>query len=176
MADDVETKELLKILIENMSKQHEPQVQMYGVNPPYPPQMPPQQHGMERANTALSVATHVKSYIGGFIAIIVGITMFYMDTTNQFKAHDARVTTLEKRQEKETQKYEDLEEDIEALHSSIITLRTELQRLDQRLNINRQSIQPNGYVLPHRSDIDIHRKKTEMGRRDRGKIVFVPVK
>jgi hypothetical protein len=124
MSDDTEVKELLKALLEQS-------------RPPKPPpyhneyvqyQKPPPPMSIDRTNTALSIAGHVKGYIGGFIAITVTVTMFYMNTENTFGNIDSRLTTLEDNQKK----YVQLEEDIEDLHDSIVSLRNELRRLDDK--------------------------------------------
>lgn len=126
MSDDTEVKELLKALLEQSRPPKPPPYHNEYVQYQKPPPRPPM--SIDRTNTALSIASHVKGYIGGFIAITVTVTMFYMNTENTFGNMDSRLTTLEDNQKK----YVQLEEDIEDLHDSIVSLRNELRRLDDK--------------------------------------------
>lgn len=182
---DAETRAILmKLLSDDQKQKHNtspcsstvtPSQLHHNAPPNYNPYLPPhqqQQQGIEKASNVLNIASHVKGYIGGFISIIVAVTIFYMDTENNFDKINDEINSLKG----DIKKYEELEDDIDALNDSIRSLRYELQQLGSKLETNRESAQLNRHDLLFRRDTDIHRKNQKVGRFHRSSIILVPTK
>jgi hypothetical protein len=140
--------------------------------PNYNPYLPPQpQQGMDKANNVLNIASHVKGYITGFITIVVAVTIFYMDTENNFEKINGEIDSIKE----EMRKYEELEDDIDALNESIRSLRFELQQLGEKLRPSGEPVQLNSYDLLLRSDSSLHGENRTVGKFDGDSVIPVPL-
>jgi hypothetical protein len=161
----------MKLLSDDQNQKHGPGLtpsQLHNNAPPqYNPYTP--QQGIEKANNVLNMADHVKGYIVGLITITVAVAIFYNDTGNNFDQINGKIQVLEK----QVKKYDELEDDIDALSNSIRSLRYELEQLRGKLETNRAQPEPTTKNLLFRSDSDLYGEDQKVVRLHRNSVIFL---
>jgi len=150
---DAETRAILmKLLSDDQNQKHGPGLTPSQLHHNVPPSYNPHAPTLDKTNNVLNIADHVKGYIVGFATITAAVAIFYNDTGNNFDQINGKIQVLEK----QVKKYDELEDDIDALSNSIRSLRYELEQLRGKLETNREQPEPTTKNLLFRSDSDLY--------------------